>query len=163
MRSEITVPFLIAQGYSPTVLERFWKWVEITNSCWLWTKPTKSRYGYVWCGKSKSQLAHIFSFFIHVGPVPYNKRVLHNCPGGDNPKCVNPAHLWLGTQQDNLLDALKKERLPRHEARWNFKLTPALCEQSKALYPSMTLEQIAIHLHVSKTSVWRALREAPPK
>jgi hypothetical protein len=52
-------------------------------------------------------LAHRASWQIHYGPIPTGAIVCHSC---DNPKCVNPIHLWIGTQRDNLLDAIKKGR-----------------------------------------------------
>src|SRR5205085_4443996 len=54
---------------------------------------------------------HRLSWILHHGPIPDELFVLHDCPAGDQPACLNPAHLWLGTEQDNTLDALKKGRL----------------------------------------------------
>jgi HNH endonuclease len=56
-------------------------------------------------GKNRS--AHVVSYEIHNGPVPPNKMVLHTC---DNPWCVNPAHLFLGTQRENVQDMIAKVR-----------------------------------------------------
>lgn len=98
-----------------TAESRFWRKVNKTDSCWLWTGG-KAHFGY---GKffasgasSPAVRAHRFSWELHNGTIPDGLLVLHNCPGGDNPACVNPAHLWLGSYGDNAKDAAAKGRLP---------------------------------------------------
>ena len=54
--------------------------------------------------------AHVASWIMHNGPIPDGLCTLHNCPGGDNRACVNPAHLFLGTKGDNNRDTVKKGR-----------------------------------------------------
>lgn len=78
---------------------------EPNSGCWLWTAALE-RYGYFKLdGKQIS--AHRASFIIYVGPIPENLFVLHQC---DNPPCVNPNHLFLGTHQDNVDDMMRKGR-----------------------------------------------------
>lgn len=88
-------------------LERFWSKVDKTSSytgCWIWT-ASKLTGGYGAFKFDGSMVrAHRFSWEIENGNVPEDLQVLHNCPGGDNPSCVNPDHLWLGTQEDNVHD-----------------------------------------------------------
>ncbi len=55
--------------------------------------------------------AHRVSWILHYGSIPSGLEVLHDCPGGDNRACVNPEHLWLGTQQDNIRDGWVKGRI----------------------------------------------------
>ena len=91
---------------APEEFKAFYLVDELTG-CWVWTGKMRSRlygeYGY-W-------LAHRVSYQIHVGPIPDGLCVLHNCPGGnDNPLCVNPDHLWLGTKGDNNKDRDRKGR-----------------------------------------------------
>lgn len=93
-------------------LARFWAKVDTAGECWPWT-GARTEHGYGLLGLvGFTRKAHRISYFIHTGDLPEGMHVLHNCPGGDNPACVNPAHLWLGTQADNLRDMSKKGRGP---------------------------------------------------
>jgi hypothetical protein len=91
--------------------ERFWPKVAKTtpDACWLWLASRTQRYGAIGIGgKSSPALkAHRVSWELHFGPIPPGLHVLHKC---DTPKCVNPAHLFLGTQADNVADMVKKGR-----------------------------------------------------
>lgn len=68
----------------------------------------------------KLAYAHRVSWQIHRGPIPTGLHVLHKC---DNPACVNPDHLFLGSDDDNREDKLKKKRQPRGATHWNTKLS----------------------------------------
>jgi hypothetical protein len=95
--------------------DRFWNNVQKTDFCWIWTgMKQKSGYGrFSYNGRKwrANRLAWIFS----IGLIPDGLHVLHTC---DNPACVNPNHLWLGTHQDNVDDRERKGRNkpPRGEA-----------------------------------------------
>jgi hypothetical protein len=94
---------------------RFWSKVEKTDGCWFWTSSTNAKgYGSVVCD-GKTELAHRVAWLLTHGPIPAGMFVCHNCPGGDQPACCRPAHLWLGTAKDNSLDMVAKGRhvLPR--------------------------------------------------
>jgi len=89
---------------------RFWEKVEKTDSCWLW-RAGMNGHGYgTFSVKCQSQLAHRVSWELLRGSIPPGLDVLHNCPGGDNPACVNPDHLFLGTDVENRRDAVAKGR-----------------------------------------------------
>ena len=100
----------------PVVIkERFWSYVDVKgrNDCWLWT-GSLYEFGYGqfvfrWKNKEIHVTASHFSWFITYGKTN-GLYVCHNCPGGDNPSCVNPFHLFLGTQKENMQDAVKKGR-----------------------------------------------------
>lgn len=78
------------------------------SGCWEWTGSVRGKYGMYWSGE-KSSSAHRESYRIHIGEIPSGKMVLHRC---DNYLCVNPDHLWIGTQSDNMRDCLEKGRHP---------------------------------------------------
>ena len=72
------------------------------DECWEWTKR-KDRDGY---GRVRGYLAHRIAFTVHTGRQPQDY-VCHTC---DNPGCVNPKHLWEGTNSDNMHDMSHKKR-----------------------------------------------------
>lgn len=93
--------------------ERFWRHVKKTDSCWVWTGYTNPfgygeiRVGSTRDGSRRMKQAHRFSWELHYGPIPQDLFILHKC---DNPPCVNPDHLFLGTQLDNMRDMIRKDR-----------------------------------------------------
>lgn len=115
--TEITPEYLASQGLSDDFPSRFFSKVQITPSCWFWTgfrRKTGQPYGEIYRGQlvrgSYCILAHRASWILHFGPIPEGLGVLHDCPDGDCPYCINPAHLWLGTDSDNFKDMWTKGR-----------------------------------------------------
>lgn len=90
-----------------TLSERFWEKVDKNGSCWLWLGSVSSGYGR-FSFKGESVLAHRVSWFLaHDFYPPKDKEICHSC---DNPACVNPSHLWIGTHTDNMKDCKNKRR-----------------------------------------------------
>lgn len=102
---------------------RFWKNVVKGDSCWLWSGSLAAAGYGRFTIRYEVHLAHRYSWELHNGPIPDGLWVLHDCPDGDNPACVNPSHLWLGTAADNTADMVRKGRDIKGEKQPNSKLT----------------------------------------
>jgi hypothetical protein len=106
-----------------TVAERFWERVDrrSPSECWNWLSSTnQDGYGGIRDDNGGWEKAHRIAWAMTNGPVPDGSCVLHRC---DNPRCCNPAHLWLGTRADNNADKVAKGRQPRGSATGRAKLT----------------------------------------
>lgn len=111
------------------VTDRFWRHVTAgaENECWLWQGATIKGYGALRMQRSHSPgyvYAHRMSYEIHKGAIPADQHVCHSC---DNPLCVNPNHLWVGTNRENVTDMDAKGRrvTQRGETHPDAKLTEA--------------------------------------
>lgn len=87
-------------------MQRFWDKVDKSGDCWEWTSALNNGYG-VFSIKNVRQYAHRYSMILDGCDIPSGMHVLHTC---DNRKCVNPDHLFLGSNSDNIEDRTIKGR-----------------------------------------------------
>lgn len=142
---------------------RFWGRVDKSGDCWLWTGGTSSGgYGAATWPNGQQTTAHRVSWEITYGPIPDGMQVLHRC---DNPACVRPDHLFLGTQQDNMDDMIAKGRKPmgcavlhapqNGESNNNAKLTEDVVRRIKQRLAEGAHQcDVAREFGATKTNVW---------
>jgi hypothetical protein len=100
-----------------------------------------------------SVYAHRLAYELFKGPIPAALDCLHHC---DNPSCVNPDHLFLGTQDDNLKDAAAKGRIKRGNDHYNAKLTEAAVRRIRSLRESgAPATPLCEQYGISLQTVWR--------
>lgn len=136
--------------------ERFWAKVDVRgpDECWEWQgHRTKKGAGQIGLGTRKDGLSytHVLSWKIHNGEIPKGLLVCHEC---DNPPCVNPKHLFLGTPAQNSADMKNKGRATFGERQPNSKLKTMQVIQIKELVNGgAALQEIADEFGVSRSLV----------
>lgn len=125
------------------------------DACWTWAGITNSNGYGRFSLKDNHRLAHRVAYELFVGPIPDGKNVCHSC---DNRLCVNPHHLWLGSQSENLQDAVAKGRMvhpnTRGERNGNGKLKQADVDLIRAMFAGGQKKyRIAERFGVSPTTI----------
>ncbi len=134
------------------LISRFWKYVnkKSVNGCWVWTGAKNSDgYGHISDDKRSIRKAHRISFEMHIGEIPSGKIICHHC---DNPSCVNPKHLFIGTQADNVADMMKKKRYQYGEKSHCAKLKEKQVIRIRA--DKRTCREIAVDYGVHEATIW---------
>jgi hypothetical protein len=145
----------------PRLLKRFWSRIVKTDECWPWVGGVNpAGYGLLWlCGENRRTyliLAHRLSYFLATGVDPDDKHVCHRC---DNPPCCNPAHLFLGTDADNVADAKRKGRMKNPPLRSYTRLTDDIVRQARIRRAAgETYKAIANDFGVTRTCISSAVR-----
>ena len=140
---------------STPMAERFWRFVNKSEGCWEWTGYTATN-GYGTIQRNHAPvLAHRASWEIANGAVPAGMSVLHKC---DNRRCVNPSHLWVGTQAQNMADMVAKGRSMRGAKCGRRKLTSVQADEVKLHVALGTpTPEIARKYCISRTAVYNII------
>jgi hypothetical protein len=143
------------------IQDRFMAKVSVPNdpnACWKWKGvPDKKGYGFIWVN-SKNALAHRLSYKLFCGEIAKGMCVCHKC---DNPGCVNPKHLFLGTQKENMADMIQKGRSNKAKGSKNGRAKlkeDDIQEIRKMIDSELTLTQIAKQFNVSQWTISRIKR-----
>lgn len=94
------------KGKPEPISRRFWRFVLLGGPCWLWTGCLARGRARVRVNGKTHNAARV-AYELCFGPIPAGQQVLHRC---DDPACVRPSHLFLGTQRDNMEDMIRKGR-----------------------------------------------------
>lgn len=133
---------------------RFWRYTKIgaPNECWEFGNVSTGEYGRLFISRTKYVRAHRFSWELHFGSIPDGMFVLHSC---DNPRCVKPDHLFLGTVGANVKDKLVKRRHKFGQAHPNTKLTDADVAIIRSIkWTPTSAKDLAARFRVSKRSIY---------
>jgi hypothetical protein len=126
------------------VADRFWEKVQKTDDCWNWIgQLDRKGYGTLGSGGREGRMthAHRIAWAILIGDIPDRMNVLHKC---DNRRCVNPDHLFLGTNADNMKDKIAKGRQTRGSNCPSAKLTEEKVIEIRRRYAAGEMDQAAL-------------------
>jgi hypothetical protein len=144
--------------FTPDILRNYW--TLDSEGCWIWL-GRKYPNGYGRIGYQGSEIcSHRLSWIVHRGQITDELMVLHKC---DNPKCINPDHLFLGTQADNMHDMVTKNRQQHGSGHYASKITEEIVRYirnssdtgvslSKALGVSTSLISM-----IRSNSIWKSV------
>ena len=143
-------------------LKRFWRYVDKrgVSECWLW-KGTTTGYGHgQFYFEGKLIYAHRFSVMIEIGRLLKNGEcALHDCPDGDEPSCVNPNHLFIGTKKDNTEDMIRKGRCSEGEKHYKSLISDEKAEEIRKLYATgkYTQKELGVANNLPQPSISRII------
>lgn len=144
------------QPLSPYHAELFWKKVDILgpDDCWTWRGYVNNMgYGQYCVFGDKPKGSHRLAYALTNGPVPAGANVCHRC---DTPLCVNPNHLFLGTQKDNIHDMGEKGRQATGERNGNSKMTADRIRTLREDYSKGVTDFNALGKRHGCSDVWAA-------
>jgi len=132
------------------------------TGCILWAGDFNRDTGYGYLSRAidkKNISAHRLSYMLLIGSIPDGLCVLHNCPGGDNPSCINPTHFFLGTNLDNIADRDAKNRQAKGTAIGNAVLTDSDVRSIRARHgQGVTIAALAREYNAGETTIRSVVR-----
>ena len=140
-----------------TPQERFWAKVDKSGDCWNWTAGTNTLgYGSFWL-EDKTVLAHRYVIVLEGIDIPSGLCVCHHC---DNPRCVNPDHLFIGTDADNCADMIRKGRQvhPNGEDHPGAKLTSEDVRYIRSCEGVKQYRVLAKEFGVAPSTIFQAMK-----
>jgi len=155
-----TIPTILKQVRNLSVEERFFSYVKKTESCWLWTGATNEKgYGMFYIQKDRKVTrykSHRFSYEHHKGDIPEGMFVCHHC---DVKGCVNPEHLFVGTNLENVQDMIAKNLAPERRKQLR---RQDVVDAAKMLGLGYKTSQIAREIGLKPTVVYQIKRLKTP-
>lgn len=139
---------------------KFWNKVDIRTyqECWLWLgSKNRKGYGQFWLTNGvRAERAHRLAYLFTIGEIPDKMQVCHSC---DNTACCNPAHLWLGTNAENMKDRNNKHRQAHGSRQGSAKLTEDIVDHIRKNYTGRRGEQtkLAEKYGVGRGAIWHVL------
>lgn len=136
--------------------ERFWAKVDKSGDCWIWTASRGSRgYGQISINGKLYRVNRV-AYELVKGSIPDGMLVCHTC---DNPACVNPSHLFLGTNSENMRDMYSKRRFADRRT----KLSEHDCNRIRDMHArgGVSYDQLAAEFGVSERAIRHAIARTP--
>ena len=123
------------------------------DECWNWQgTKSKNRYGYIGVtGDRVPKLVHRIAYELYIGEIPEGMCVLHHC---DNPSCVNPRHLFLGTLSDNTKDCVEKGRWNRPVGEKHYKALLTVKDVLDIRSSTLSVKELAQRYNVKLNTIY---------
>lgn len=141
---------------SESILQHLKSRIKIVNGCWEYQVCGKrDKYGLIEIN-GKTKRAHRISYELFVNEIPNGMCVCHKC---DNPPCINPEHLFIGTNHDNRMDSVNKKRHSRGISRPLAKFNEEEIREIRELYfKGHSIEVLALKYKVNYSTMYRIVK-----
>lgn len=147
----------IERYYRWKLEQRFWKYVDKSGECWIWTGATFNEGDGAFGWNKKVWRAHRVAWILTHGEIPQGMLLCHHC---DTPQCVRPAHMFLGTHYDNMEDMFQKGRDARPRRQWRMSAVDHQEIRDRYAAGGLTQLQLAYEYGVSERQIRYILKKA---